>query len=113
MTITKPLFFIEYILHTPELQEVVNSLVFHALRALFKPFPSLSHCQQQREDQQEHLSFPWVRGKPLMKFTSSHMEFKGPGLSGVRVYSGTCGSDEWKEIGAVWLRRKCLSLIDF
>lgn len=35
------------------------------------------------------------------------------GLSGVCVYSGTCGSDECEEIGAVWRRYKSLSIIDF
>lgn len=50
---------------------------------------------------------------PLVKFTSNYTKFKGTGLSGVCVYSGTCGSDECEEIGAVWLRCKSLSIIDF
>ena len=48
-----------------------------------------------------------------MKFTSNHAKFKGTSLSGACVYSGTCGSDECEEIGAVWLRYKSLSIIDF
>lgn len=48
-----------------------------------------------------------------MKFISNDTKFKGTGLNGVCVYSETCGSDECKEIGAVWLRCKSLNIIDF
>lgn len=91
----------------------MNALVTLKFRVLFKPLPGLLTCQQSGADEQELFSSLWVTGKPLMKFTSNHTKFKGTGLSGAYVYSGTCGSDECEEIGAVWLRCKSLSIIDF
>lgn len=90
----------------------MNAPIFPEFRVLFKLLPGLLTYQQSWVDQQE-FSLLWVREKPLMKLTSNDMEFKGTGLSGVCVYSGTCGSDECEEIGAVWLRCKSLSIIDF
>lgn len=96
-----------------KLQRAVTALVTLEFRALFKALPGLLTCRQSGVDQQEFFSSRWVRGKPLMKFTSNHTKFKGTVLSGVCVYSGTCGSDECEKIGAVWLRCKSLSIIDF
>lgn len=63
----------------------MNALGTLEFRALFKLLPGLLTCQQSGVDQQKFFSLLWVRGKPLMKFTSNHAKFKGTSLS-VRVF---------------------------